>query len=188
MEVVAHGLWAAAAVVAGRNKAALRVGLWPAVWWAAFPDVLTFGTMGAYGLWLRMTGGAVADHGHMLPHAHIGLPLYQAGHSVLVWLVAFAAAWLLMRRAPLAMLGWALHIAIDIPTHSFSYYATRFLWPVSDFRVDGIAWWTPWFWTATYISLAAVYGVLWSKGWLATSRRTACTGPLRVPSPHRPGE
>jgi hypothetical protein len=41
------------------------------------------------------------------------------------------------------MLGWLLHIAIDIPTHSFRYYATRFLWPVSDFRIDGIAWRTP---------------------------------------------
>jgi hypothetical protein len=21
----------------------------------------------------------------------------------------------------------------------------RFLWPVSEYRIDGIAWWTPWF-------------------------------------------
>jgi hypothetical protein len=37
---------------------------------------------------------------------------------------------------------------------------------VSDFRIDGIAWWTPWFWTATYAALAAVYLALWRKGWL----------------------
>ncbi len=57
------------------------------------------------------------------------------------------------RRIVFELLGWLLHILIDIPTHSFSYYATRLLWPVSDYRIDGIALWTPWFWAATYGAL-----------------------------------
>ena len=59
------------------------------------------------------------------------------------------------------MLGWLMHIVIDIPTHSLSYYATRFLWPVSDYRVDGVAWWTPWLWVTTYAALGAVFLLLW---------------------------
>jgi hypothetical protein len=43
---------------------------------------------------------------------------------------------------------------------------TRFLWPVSDYRIDGIPWWTPWFWCCTYAALAIVYFLLWRKGWL----------------------
>jgi hypothetical protein len=39
------------------------------------------------------------------------------------------------------MLGWLHHIAIDIPMHSSSYNATRFLWPLADVRIDGTAWW-----------------------------------------------
>jgi hypothetical protein len=36
-----------------------------------------------------------------------------------------------------------------------------------DVRIDGLAWWTPWFWTATYGAPAVVYVTLWRKGWLA---------------------
>ena len=68
---------------------------------------------------------------------------------------------ILARRVVLAMLGWLLHIVIDVPTHSLRYYVTEFLWPVSDYRIDGIAWWTPWFWAATYGALGAVFFLLW---------------------------
>jgi hypothetical protein len=88
------------------------------------------------------------------PQVHIGLPLYPAEHSLIVFLVVFAITSIFARRIVYEMLGWLLHILIDIPTHSFSYYATRFLWPISEYRIDGIAWWTPRFWAATY-------GALW---------------------------
>jgi hypothetical protein len=55
-----------------------------------------------------------------------------------------------------------------IPTYSYSYYATPFSWPVSDFRIYGIAWGTAWFWAAT--DTALVLGVMWRKGWLSQER------------------
>ena len=115
------------------------------VWWAVFPDVLAFGPSFAAGLWLRLAGGtpATPTHGHLLPHVHIGLPLYPAAHSLLVFALVFGLVSILARRIVFEIFGWLLHILIDIPTHSFSYYATRFLWPISEFRVNGIAWWTP---------------------------------------------
>ncbi len=160
MEIVAHGLWAAAAVTAVNRSTKVRVRLLPAVWWAVFPDVVAFGPAIAAGLWLRLAGDGSSSH------VHIGVPLYPAAHSLLVFLVAFGLTTLLARRIVYELLGWLMHILIDIPTHSFSYYATRFLWPVSDFRIDGIAWWTPWFWISTYLALAVVYFLLWRKGWL----------------------
>ncbi len=159
MEIVAHSLWAAAAVTAVNRSTRMRLRMVPAVWWAVFPDVIAFGPAIAAGLWLRLTGSSSS-------HVHLGVPLYPAAHSLLVFLPAFGLAALLARRIVYEMLGWLLHILIDIPTHSFSYYATRFLWPVSDFRIDGIAWWTPWFWIATYMALAAVYFLMWRKRWL----------------------
>jgi hypothetical protein len=86
--------------------------------------------------------------------------------------MAFAVTTLVSRWAVLSMLGWLLHILIDIVTHSLSYYATPFLWPLSDFCVDGIAWWTPWFWMVTYAALALVYTVLWRKGCLWRRRHS----------------
>jgi hypothetical protein len=181
MEIVAHGLWAAAAAITAKRSAKTRVHVGWAVWWAAFPDVLAFGPAIAAGLWLRLAGGPNAGpaDGHLLPHVHVGLPLYPAGHSLIVFLLVFGIASILARRIVFEMLGWLLHILIDIPTHSFSYYATRFLWPVSDYRVDGIAWWTPWFWAATYAALVLVYFVLWKKRWLWRGADTALPRAMR---------
>lgn len=85
--------------------------------------------------------------------------------------VVFGLATLALRRPPLALLGWLSHILIDIPTHSRSYYATRFLWPLSDYSISGVPWWTPWFWVSTYCALGAAYWLLWRKGCLAKERK-----------------
>ena len=168
MEIVAHGLWAAAATINANRATTTRVRVWRTVWWGVFPDVLAFGPLVAAGLWLWMAGRFDASGGLDRPPVHIGLPLYAAGHSLIVFLLAFGIATILARRIVFELLGWLLHIIIDIPTHSFSYYATRFLWPLSDYRIDGIAWWTPWFWAATYVALGIVYFFLWK--WGCTSR------------------
>jgi hypothetical protein len=172
MDIVAHGLWTAAAAIAVKKSAGIDVRTGWTVWWGVFPDVLAFGPSVAVGLWLRLTGGLdpQSAHGGHLPHVHLGLPLYPAVHSLVVFLVVFGIATLLARRIVVALLGWLLHILIDIPTHSYSYYATRFLWPLSNWGVDGIAWWTPWFWVATYAALVLVYFLLWRKGWLSFAR------------------
>lgn len=170
MEIVAHGLWAAAAAITAKRATTARISVGWSVWWAAFPDVLAFGPMVAASLWLRLAGGAGSVDGHRLPHVHIGLPLYPAGHSLIVLVAVFVIATILARRIVFELLGWLLHILIDIPTHSLSYYATRFLWPISDYRIDGIAWWTPWFWAATYAALGVVWFTLWRRGWIQPVR------------------
>jgi hypothetical protein len=174
MEIVAHGLWAAAAAVTANRKTGKSIRIGWTVWWAAFPDVLAFGLPAIIGIGLALTGNLdpAAGHGHLIPRARLALPLYPAGHSLIVFLAVFGLVSILARRFVLEMLGWLMHILIDIGTHSLSYYATRFLWPVSDFRVNGIAWWTPWFWAATYVALAIVYIAMWKKGWLSRSRRS----------------
>jgi hypothetical protein len=164
MEIVAHGLWAASAVVAARKKTHVRPHMGWTVWWAAFPDVLAFGLPIVAGLALLAAGKDVQS-GHFPPRVHFGLPLYPAAHSLVVFAAVFGLTCLAWRRVVYSMLGWLMHILIDIPTHSEAYYATHFLWPVSDFRIDGIAWWTPWFWVATYAALAIVYALMWRKGW-----------------------
>ncbi len=163
MEIVAHVLWASAAVITARRYTNAGIPVRSTLWWAAFPDVLAFGPPIAAGVVLRLAGGpnSAPAEGHILPHVHLGLPLYPAAHSALAFLVVFALAAILARRVVVGMLGWLLHIVIDIPTHSLDYYATRFLWPVSDFRIDGVAWWTPWLWAATYAALGVVFLLLW---------------------------
>lgn len=55
------------------------------------------------------------------------------------------------------MLGWALHIIIDFPTHP-DFYHTPILFPLSDFRyTGGVAWSHPTFMVINYSLLIAVY-------------------------------
>ncbi len=169
MEIIAHGLWATAAAITAKRSTDARLRIGWMVWWGVFPDVLAFGPSIAAGLWLGLAGILNTGHGHVRL-VHVGPPLYPAAHSLIVFLVVFGTAAILARRIVFEMLGWLLHILIDIPTHSLRYYATRFLWPMSDFRIDGIAWWTPWFWASTYGALVAVYFLIWKKGWLSRAR------------------
>jgi hypothetical protein len=172
MEIVAHTLWAAAAAITAKKSTPVRLRPGWAVWWAALPDVLAFGPAIVVGLALLLVRGRDAISPGA-PHVHLGLSLYPAAHSLILFAVAFAGATIIARRPVWELLGWLLHILIDIPTHSFSYYPTRFLWPISDFCVDGVAWWTPWFLAATYATLAAVYAAMWKKRWLSRAPRPA---------------
>ena len=169
MEFVAHSLWTAAAGITINKSTHRRVRVPWMVWWGIFPDVLAFGPSVVLGLVLWATGSLQphAGGGFHVPRVRLGLPLYPAAHSLVIFLIAFAITSLLARRLVLELLGWLLHILIDIPMHSYSYYATRFLWPISEYRIDGIPWWTPWLWVWTYVGLAAVYFVLWKKDWLS---------------------
>ena len=173
MDIFAHGLWAGAAAAVG-NRAGAKVRVRWFIWWGVFPDVLAFGLPALVGLWLRVAGGAGYEgtmHGGRLPHVHLGLPLYQIGHSLVVFAVVFGVSAIVARRPVVGLLGWPLHIVIDMATHSHRYYATRFLWPLSDYGFDGIPWWTPWFHWCTYGALAVVYLLFWRIGWLSRARR-----------------
>jgi hypothetical protein len=61
-----------------------------------------------------------------------------------MFLLVFGITTILVHRIVLELLGWLLHVLLNILMRSFGYYATPFPWPVSDYRVDGIAWWPPW--------------------------------------------
>src|SRR5260370_24413647 len=74
------------------------------------------------------------------------------------------------RQIVIEMCGWLLHIVIAIRTHSFSYYATTFLWAVSDYRVDGIAWWTPWFWVGDVRGIGGRLLLALNRGWISLVR------------------
>ncbi|MCP4420866.1 MAG: hypothetical protein GY805_30010 [Chloroflexi bacterium] len=68
----------------------------------------------------------------MCHHAFHSLPLLMAG--------GVAARLILGRWPGKLMAAWGLHILVDIPTHSRRQWGPRFLWPFSNFAVDGISW------------------------------------------------
>ena len=163
MDVFAHALWSTAGGIAARRKLQWRIHLgWLAVW-SVLPDLVVFAIPAAIRIGRYLTGASktLLPDGSG-PRFDWAFGIYNVTHSAVVWALCFAAVWLLARRPVLELLGWALHIVIDIFTHT-GFFAIKFLWPFSAVHFDGIRWETPWFLATTYITLAAVFLMLWMR-------------------------
>lgn len=163
MDILAHALWTAAAAIAARRKWKRPVSvIWTAAW-GVLPDLVVFAIPAAVRIWRLMTGAAnsLLPDGRG-PRFEWVWTLYNATHSALVFATCFGAVWLLLRRPVWEMLGWALHILIDVFTHQ-GLFAINFLWPAWSLHLDGIRWETPWVLAVTYAGAAMVYLFLWTR-------------------------
>jgi hypothetical protein len=171
VDIIAHGVSAAAAVVAGRRGTVRRVSLAAAVFFGMFPDLVSFTIPACLRIWWWVSGASPTllptANG---PHFEWVWSVYNAAHSLVIFSVVFAGLWLVMRRPVLETLGWLLHILLDTFTHR-GIFATQLLWPVSSFHFDGIPWETPWLLASTYLTLAAVWIVLWRRGYFGREGR-----------------
>jgi hypothetical protein len=167
MDIFAHGLWAAAAARGLNRKSRRRVSVVWTAWWGIFPDLFAFAPAIGFMLWQRLSdvpAPATPPHGPGGPAFNLAWGLYQISHSFIIFGAAFGFAWLIARRPWLPTLGWALHIVIDIPTHTARFFPTPFLWPVSSYTFNGISWGNPWFMAVNWGAIAAVYLLLWRTG------------------------
>jgi hypothetical protein len=170
MDTLAHGLWGGLAGRSLSNKNR-RLNLIKAFLWGVLPDIFAF-TIPIF--WLLYSiifgdmqlsswptpGPHVEPSGGLLPFASVVNTLYNIGHSFFVFGAVFGLVYLFTKRVHLEMVGWFLHILLDIPTHSYQFFPTPFLWPVSDFKVDGISWGVPWFMVLNYSLLLLFYALL----------------------------
>lgn len=119
-----------------------------------------------------------------LPIFRLTAFLYQLSHSLIIFLIALVVIVLVRhffsgRRAlspplpagegrararsawhtfiPWEMTAWLLHILSDIPTHSYKFYPTPFLWPISEWKFNGFSWGQWWFLLLNYSLLIIVF-------------------------------
>lgn len=81
--------------------------------------------------------------------------LHCIGHSAVIAAVVAFVVWRLRGRSWIPLVGWWLHIAVDVPTHSSDFYAVPFLYPFTYWGFDGVAWTNPWVLAVNYAALAA---------------------------------
>lgn len=171
MDVVSHALWTGAAVIAiGRRQPVTRAQFAGAIALSVVPDLGQLLPVAAWaasqGDWRIVTAWISATPGHepAIPHLVrlISHHLHCIMHSAVIASVVTAVAWRLRPTWLIPLLGWWLHIAIDIPTHSNDYYAVPFLYPFTYWSVSGVAWTTPWLLAADYAALAFVYVALYA--------------------------
>ena len=90
--------------------------------------------------------------------------LYDISHSLIIFFLVVVVLFIIFRKVILELSGWLLHILIDIPTHSYRFYPTPFLWPISGIKFNGLSWATPWFIIINYSAIIFVYLIL-RKAW-----------------------
>jgi hypothetical protein len=163
LDVIAHALWTTAAGTVARSRLKRRIHLGWLATFGVLPDLAVFAIPAAVRIGRLLTGASKS----LLPDGSGPRfdwiwGLYNFTHSAVIFAVCFGAVWLWARRPVLEMLGWALHIFIDIFTHE-GLFAIRFLWPLSSVRLQGIRWETHWLLAANYAALASLYLMLWLR-------------------------
>ncbi|HII15797.1 MAG TPA: hypothetical protein HA362_05810 [Nanoarchaeota archaeon] len=175
MDVFAHALWTGALFRAINIKAKKKISVWKGLLWGIAPDVFSFGLLTAWMLLSLIFGGTTLDFQHfeaMEPAQRDTIPIFQIvsfmyniTHSIFIFGAVFIMLWFVFRKPLWATLGWLIHILIDIPTHSYQFYPTPFLWPISGWKFNGISWGQRWFMIANYSAILITYICLylWSK-------------------------
>lgn len=171
MDIFSHGLWAGAAYKAVNKKAKKPLKVWLAGFLGIFPDLFAFTIPFVWLFWNLAFGGLsfsdIPRPDSVEPASQDTLPifrlaslLYSISHSAIIFFVVFGIIFLIFRRPIWELGGWFIHILMDIPTHSYQFYPTPFLWPLSGWTFDGFSWGTPWFLIPNYLAIIAVYLLL----------------------------
>jgi len=177
MDIIAHGLWTAAATrFANRSKKTekpIKIG-W-ATFWGIFPDLFAFAPLFSFLIVGAILGNVNFSHlpgpdslepaqGDTLFLFKLTGTLYSMSHSLIIFGIVLGLIYVILKRFPWEMMGWLLHVLIDIPTHSYAFYPTPFLWPLSDVKLGGLSWANPWFMAVNYAAIIIVYIILWRTG------------------------
>jgi hypothetical protein len=159
MDILAHMLWTNYGARAGNIKLEKKkkrtISLPWVTFWGVFPDLFAFGLPISF---LILKGIATLSFSFHRPDM-FGLPatLYQYSHSLVIWAAVFIIVWIVSKRPRLELLGWLLHILIDIPSHAASFYPTPFLFPISDYRfLHGVSWGNKWYMIINYSLLLII--------------------------------
>ena len=154
MDTFAHGLWSYA--IFHRKKY-----VWLATLFGVMPDIFSFGIL----FLMNLVNGNM--HRGRPPVESLPKwlsPAYNLTHSFVMFAAVFLAIFLIAKKWFWPLTAWAIHILIDIPTHSFQFFPTPFLWPISDYKFNGISWATPWFMLLNYGALMIVFVVITYHG------------------------
>lgn len=87
--------------------------------------------------------------------------LHCTTHSVLVAAAVTVVCWPWRRVMWLPLVGWWLHIVIDVFSHSTEFYPVPLFYPITQRGFGMVAWNTPWFAALNYGALVAVTIWLW---------------------------
>jgi hypothetical protein len=160
MDIFAHGLWVNLGAKYYNLKSNKKISSFWSIFWGIFPDLFAFTPIFIWALINRYNlkpEYLEPSNKDTLFINNLTHSLYNISHSLIIFSLVVLLIFILKRKFYFAILGWLIHILIDIPTHSYKFYPTPFLWPVSDFKVNGFSWGETWFMILNYSLLLLFY-------------------------------
>ncbi|MCS6789007.1 MAG: hypothetical protein NZ484_00305 [Patescibacteria group bacterium] len=166
MDIFAHALWTNLVHGYTIHKKEINISKFWSIFWGVFPDFFAFTPIFFWSIINRINlkpediEPINKDSLFIFNFTH---NLYNISHSLIIFGIIFLIVYLIKKKIYFALFGWPLHILIDIPTHSYRFYPTPFLWPISDFKFGGISWGVPWFMFLNYSLILIFYLIAFLK-------------------------
>lgn len=178
MDILAHGLWAGIGIgFASRRWKLSRRTMALTVSMAVAPDLVQLLPLMIWAPFSQDGWAVLRAYAQALPGFEPVMPpaveslahhLHCVMHSAVVAAAVTALLWGALRSFWIPLIGWWLHIVIDVFTHSAEFYPSPVLYPFTQRGFDGLAWNTPWFLAVNYVALVAAAAWL---GWRQRRRR-----------------
>src|SRR2546421_5039705 len=149
MDILAHGLYGGAIVLKKSPQL-----YWLGVVAGMSPDIVAC-SFRLYKVGMKKALPSFLGLRHDLPNS--AYTVYHITHSFITAFCLFLVLFLIHRNWAILALPYALHILCDIPFHT-GRFATRFLYPLSAFHIDGYEYAThKWLYIANYLMVTVVY-------------------------------
>jgi hypothetical protein len=147
MDTLSHALY-------GKGIFGYRKYRWFSFLFGAIPDLLSFGV---YFVFQILSSGLDLEK---LFSEKIPLwvySLYDISHSLVIAFIFIGIAYNVNKDFAWPMLGWPLHIVIDLFTHSIEFFPTPIFWPISNYRFDGIPWSNPYVLMFNFVLIILIF-------------------------------
>ena len=144
MDTLSHALY-------GKGLFGYKKYRWYSFFFGIIPDIFSFGI---YFIYLIVFSEFEFGRPSREELPYWVYDLYDISHSMVTALIFIAIAYKINKDFAWPMLAWPMHIIVDFFTHSIEFFPTPILWPISDYRFDGVP-----SVSYTHLTLPTIYSV-----------------------------
>ena len=151
MDTLSHALY-------GKGLFGYKKYRWYSFFFGIIPDIFSFGI---YFIYLIVFSEFEFGRPSREELPYWVYDLYDISHSMVTALVFIAIAYKINKDFAWPMLAWPMHIVVDFFTHSIEFFPTPILWPISDYRFDGVPWSNPYVLAINFILIFLIFIYRW---------------------------
>ena len=147
MDTLSHALY-------GKGLFGYKKYRWYSFFFGIIPDIFSFGI---YFIYLIVFSEFEFGRPSRDELPYWVYDLYDISHSMVTALVFIAIAYKINKDFAWPMLAWPMHIIVDFFTHSIEFFPTPILWPISDYRFDGVPWSNPYVLVINFVLIFVIF-------------------------------